>query len=132
MNYLLQRVEHFTGIAILTTNFPTALDEAFRRRIAMRVSFPKPKVEERQRLWDSMLTNRAILDPKVDTEDLAYEFELAGGHIKNAVLRAAFIAATRGCLIDQELLMIAGRIELKEQGLLVQGSPYDELRAREA
>lgn len=131
VNYLLQRVEHFTGIAILTTNFPTALDEAFRRRIAMRVTFPKPQVEERKRLWDSMLTNRAILDPKLDTEDLAYEFELAGGHIKNAVLRAAFIAATRGCLIDQELLRIAARIELKEQGLLVHGSPYDELRARD-
>jgi len=131
VNYLLQRVEHFTGIAILTTNFPTALDEAFRRRIAMRVSFPKPQIEERKRLWESMLTNRAILAPKLDTEDLAYEFELAGGHIKNAVLRAAFIAATRGCLIDQELLRIAARIELKEQGLLVYGSPYDELRARE-
>ena len=131
VNYLLQRVEHFTGIAILTTNFPTALDEAFRRRIAMRVTFPKPQVEERKRLWESMLTNRAILDPKLDTEDLAYEFELAGGHIKNAVLRAAFIAATRGCLIDQDLLRIAARIELKEQGLLVHGSPYDDLRARE-
>ncbi len=131
VNYLLQRVEHFTGIAILTTNFPTALDEAFRRRIAMRVSFPKPQLAERQRLWDSMLTNRAILAPKLDTEDLAYEFELAGGHIKNAVLRAAFIAATRGCLIDQDLLRIAARIELKEQGLLVHGSPYDELRARQ-
>jgi hypothetical protein len=131
VNYLLQRVEHFTGIAILTTNFPTALDEAFRRRIAMRVSFPKPQLEERKRLWESMLTNRAILAPKLDTEDLAYEFELAGGHIKNAVLRAAFIAATRGCLIDQDLLRIAARIELKEQGLLVHGSPYDELRARD-
>jgi SpoVK/Ycf46/Vps4 family AAA+-type ATPase len=131
VNYLLQRVEHFTGIAILTTNFPTALDEAFRRRIAMRVTFPKPQMEERKRLWDSMLTNKSILAPKLDTEDLAYEFELAGGHIKNAVLRGAFIAATRGCLIDQELLRIAARIELKEQGLLVHGSPYDELRARE-
>ena len=131
VNYLLQRVENFAGIAILTTNFPTALDQAFRRRIAMRVTFPKPQLAERQRLWDSMLTNRAILAPKLDTEDLAYEFELAGGHIKNAVLRAAFIAATRGCLIDQDLLRIAARIELKEQGLLVHGSPYDELRARE-
>lgn len=131
VNYLLQRVEHFTGIAILTTNFPTALDEAFRRRIAMRVTFPKPQIEERKRLWESMLTNRTIMAPKIDLEDLAYEFELAGGHIKNAVLRAAFIAATRGCLIDQELLRIAARIELKEQGLLVHGSPYDELRARE-
>ncbi len=131
VNYLLQRVEQFTGIAVLTTNFPTALDEAFRRRIAMRVTFPKPQVEERKRLWDSMLVNKQILAPELDIDDLAYEFELAGGHIKNAVLRAAFIAATRGCRIDQELLRIAARIELKEQGLLVHGSPYDELRARE-
>ncbi|MFO0748160.1 MAG: ATP-binding protein [Myxococcota bacterium] len=130
VNYLLQRVDHYTGIAILTTNFPNALDEAFRRRIAMRVTFPKPQVAERQRLWESMLTNPAILAPNLDTRALAREFDLAGGHIKNAVLRAAFIAANRGCRIDQELLHIAARIELKEQGLLVQGSPYDELRAR--
>ena len=132
VNYLLQRVEHFTGIAVLTTNFPTGIDEAFRRRIAMRVSFPKPEVPERTRLWASMLTNRNILADNIDPEDLAYEFELAGGHIKNAVLRAAFIAATRGCRIDQDLLRIAARIELKEQGLLVHGSPYDELRAHRA
>jgi len=129
VNYLLQRVEHFTGIAVLTTNFPTGIDEAFRRRIAMRVSFPKPEVPERTRLWDTMLTNKAILADNIDAEDLAWEFELAGGHIKNAVLRAAFIAASRGCRIDQDLLKIAARIELKEQGLLVHGSPYDELRA---
>jgi len=129
VNYLLQRVEHFTGIAVLTTNFPTGIDEAFRRRIAMRVSFPKPEVPERTRLWASMLTNKNILADNIDPEDLAYEFELAGGHIKNAVLRAAFIAASRNCRIDQDLLRIASRIELKEQGLLVHGSPYDELRA---
>ncbi|MCB9731768.1 MAG: ATP-binding protein [Deltaproteobacteria bacterium] len=129
VNYLLQRVEHFTGIAVLTTNFPTGIDEAFRRRIAMRVSFPKPEVPERTRLWQSMLTNKEIVAADIDAEDLAYEFELAGGHIKNAVLRAAFIAAGRGCRIDQDLLRIAARIELKEQGLLVYGSPYEELRA---
>lgn len=129
VNYLLQRVEHFTGIAVLTTNFPTGIDEAFRRRIAMRVSFPKPEVPERTRLWASMLTNTSIMAANIDPEDLAWEFELAGGHIKNAVLRAAFIAASRNCRIDQDLLRIAARIELKEQGLLVHGSPYDELRA---
>ncbi|PIE19114.1 MAG: hypothetical protein CSA66_03080 [Proteobacteria bacterium] len=128
VNYLLQRIEHFTGVAVLTTNFPTGIDEAFRRRIAMRVSFPKPAQRERARLWDTMLVNKQILAPGIDLEDIADEFELAGGHIKNAVLRAAFIAAGRGCRIDHELLRIAARIELKEQGLLVHGSPYDELR----
>ncbi|MFO0744137.1 MAG: AAA family ATPase [Myxococcota bacterium] len=132
VNYLLQRIETFTGIAVLTTNFPAALDEAFRRRIAMRVSFPKPQLAERKRLWDSMFVNKQILSPKLDTEDLAYEFELSGGQIKNAVLRAAFIAATRGERIDLELCRIAARIELKEQGLLVHGSPYEELRNRES
>lgn len=131
VNYLLQRVEHFTGIAVLTTNFPTGIDEAFRRRIAMRLTFPKPEVPERTKLWQSMLNNKQIMAPGIDFEDLAYEFELAGGHIKNAVLRAAFIAAGRNCRIDQDLLRIAARIELKEQGLLIHGSPYDELRAHE-
>ena len=73
---------------------------------------------ERKRLWDSMLTNRAILDPKLDTEDLAYEFELAGGHIKNAVLRAAYRAAATHQKISLDLFEDAAKRECQAAGKL--------------
>jgi AAA+ superfamily predicted ATPase len=129
VNYLLQRIERFTGVAILTTNFPISLDDAFKRRLSMRVQFPKPSAAERARLWLSMLVNREILGADVDVDELAEAFELTGGHIRNAVLRATFVAAARDCRVDQTLLQLAARIELKEQGQLVHGSPYEALSA---
>src|SRR6185436_7874214 len=50
-SYLLQRLERFTGICLLTTNHEAAIDEAFRRRIAVHVRFPLPDADERERLW---------------------------------------------------------------------------------
>lgn len=119
VNYLLQRVERFTGIAILTTNFIDSIDSAFMRRIAMRVTFMAPDAHERKRLWKSMLeSSQAPLDV-IDFTALGRNYELAGGLIKNAVLRAAFLAAERGVRIDQELLEQCARIELKKAGHVV-------------
>ncbi len=55
VNFLLQRLETFAGICILTTNHETAIDEAFRRRLSVHVKFPMPEAEERARLWEAML-----------------------------------------------------------------------------
>ncbi len=127
VNYLLQRIERFSGVAILTTNFPASLDDAFTRRLSMRISFGKPDARARAELWRTMLAGAAVPRAHIDFDRLAAEFELSGGHIRNAVLRAAFIAATRDRSVDHELLRIAARIELKQQGMLVQGSPHGEL-----
>jgi AAA+ superfamily predicted ATPase len=129
VNYLLQRVETFTGVAVLTTNFASSIDEAFARRLSMRITFPKPEAPERERLWKSMMINPGLIKGEVDFAYLGAEFELAGGHIKNAVLRAAFIAASRDRMIDEDLLDLAARIEMKEQGMLVHGNPIEELWA---
>ncbi len=127
VNYLLQRIERFSGVAILTTNFPASLDDAFTRRLSMRISFGKPDAAARAELWRSMLSGASVPLAHIDYEQLARTFELSGGHIRNAVLRAAFIAATRERKLDHELLRIAARIELKQQGMLVVGSPHGEL-----
>jgi hypothetical protein len=128
VNYLLQRVEHFTGVAVLTTNFPESLDDAFKRRLSVRVTFPRPLAAERERLWSTMLSEpRLPRSPDVDVAALARNFELSGGLIRNAVLRAAFMAASRERPLDQSLLSLAARIEMREQGLLVQGSPHEDL-----
>lgn len=127
VNFLLQRIERFSGVAILTTNFAESLDTAFTRRLSLRISFPKPEAKERTRLWRAMLSEPGIPKGKIDYDLLGEQFELAGGHIRNAVLRASFIAAERKLAVDTRLLNLAAQIELKEQGMLVTGSPISEL-----
>ncbi|MCB9785147.1 MAG: ATP-binding protein [Deltaproteobacteria bacterium] len=127
VNYLLQRIERFTGVALLTTNFADSIDSAFARRLSMRVTFPPPELPERKRLWETMLAEPRLPLGKVDCEALAEEFELAGGLIRNAVLRAAFLAASREIVVDHELLRLSARIEMKEQGMLIRGNPHHEI-----
>ncbi|MGN1071991.1 MAG: ATP-binding protein [Bradymonadia bacterium] len=125
VNYLLQRIERFPGVAILTTNFPAGIDEAFARRLSLRVSFPKPSKAERARLWQSMLRSTRLPKGKIDYRELATEFEISGGYIKNAILRAAFIAASTDGVVDQDTLYQAARIEMKSMGMLVSNSDED-------
>jgi SpoVK/Ycf46/Vps4 family AAA+-type ATPase len=90
-NYLLQRIESFDGITILTSNSRTRLDPAFTRRLDMIVDFPLPGPEERRELWRSHLGtgHRLTLG---DLNQLAAAADLTGGHIRNAVFAAAAIS----------------------------------------
>jgi Cdc6-like AAA superfamily ATPase len=115
-NYLLQRLEAFRGICILTTNNDTAIDEAFRRRIALHVHFPMPDVEERAQLWKSMLRPTIPMEGKLNVASLASRYEMSGGHIRNAVLRAAFAAASMNRPVTHELLLRAAQLEYQAMG----------------
>ena len=119
VNYLLQRMESFDGMTILTTNFEKSIDEAFKRRLKFRVHFPVPDLEQRTRLWQSMIPPGAPLHEDVRYEVIAKKFTLAGGTIKNAALRAAFYAAEEGTDITQALLERAATAEAREMGRLV-------------
>ena len=120
VNYLLQRMEDFEGVTILTTNFDAAFDEAFRRRIKFHINFPFPEPDDRLHLWRSMFPKEAKVSPDVNWRKLARDFDMSGGHIKNAVLRAAFLTAERGRdVIDYEVLAEAARFEYIEMGKLV-------------
>jgi hypothetical protein len=94
-NYLLQRLDSFTGIAILTTNFGTAIDSAFRRRLAVHVEFPFPDADERLRLWNAHLPRALPTRGDLGLRELAETYELSGGYIRNVALRAAYLAAGR-------------------------------------
>ncbi|HEY1558786.1 MAG TPA: ATP-binding protein [Kofleriaceae bacterium] len=118
VNYLLQRMEAFRGITILTTNLDASIDEAFRRRISFRIQFPLPEVEDRERLWRSMLPKQARVDPAINFHALASKFELAGGHIRNAVLRAAFMAADEDSAIRMDHMHKAAVLEYAAMGKL--------------
>lgn len=115
-NFLLQRLESFRGVCVLTTNNDTAIDEAFRRRIAFHVHFPMPDIEEREHLWKSMLRPTIPTQGKLDLAALARRFEMSGGHIRNAVLRAAFAAANANRPVDNQMLLRAAQLEYQAMG----------------
>ena len=117
VNYLLTRLEQFGGVAILTTNLDASVDPAFKRRLAAEVRFYPPEQPERERLWASILPKEAPVEGTLDFRALADRYkELAGGHIRNAVLRAAFLAAVEKRAIDQSLLERAATSEYRAMG----------------
>jgi hypothetical protein len=100
-NYLLQRIEFFDGITLLTSNSRARFDSAFSRRLDMILDFPLPGPEERRSLWQSHLGNGHSLTQR-DLNQLAATADLCGGHIRNAVLTAVVFAQNEGRLITYE------------------------------
>ncbi len=92
VNYLLQRVEEYAGVVILTTNFRQNMDPAFLRRIHVTVDFPRPDAQARLRIWRGMFPAELQRPGDEDLQQIAEQFNLVGGSIKNAVLDAAFRA----------------------------------------
>ncbi len=136
VNFLLQRLETHDGVVILTTNAATAIDAAFLRRIRYRIDFPAPDAAERSKLWRSMIPATAPLALDVDFDALGKVFKMTGGHIKNAVVRAAYRAVTTGkTSIDQTTLFASGMAEWTELGNLTppgeaESIPEPQLEAR--
>jgi MoxR-like ATPase len=118
INFLLQRMERFSGISILTSNRPNDLDAAFKRRLRFRVHFPLPEAEQRAVLWQRLLPPDCLVDADFDPELLAQTFEVSGATIRSALLRGAFAAATHDRPLNQAMLEAAMRAELAELGRL--------------
>lgn len=91
--YLLQRLEQFRGVVILTTNFKQNMDAAFVRRLRFIVDFPQPNAEQRLKIWAGAAPKAAPGWSELDFTDLAQRFQLTGGHIQQIALTAAFLAA---------------------------------------
>jgi len=119
VNFLLQRLESYSGICILTTNHETAIDEAFRRRLSVHVRFPMPEEDERHRLWQVMLPKSAPVEGDLGLDRLAEQFVMSGGYIRNAVLRAAFLAADERGAINAIRLLRAAQLEYEALGKVV-------------
>ena len=94
INYLLQRLERFEGVSILTTNLEGSIDTAFKRRLSFRVGFPMPDAAEREVLWKRMVPSEAPVEA-LDVAALAQAYEFTGGNIRNTMLRAAYLAASK-------------------------------------
>ncbi|MBL9015993.1 MAG: ATP-binding protein [Myxococcales bacterium] len=120
VNYLLQRIESFGGISVLTTNMDTSIDPALRRRLAAHIAFDAPDASEREVLWSRLIATRAPTARTIDFEKLADEFpDMTGANIRNAVLAAAFLAASGGSPITEEHLRRAGRGEYRAMGRVI-------------
>lgn len=109
VSYLLQRMELYRGLAILTTNHKTALDTAFQRRLRFVVHFPFPDATQREAIWRSIFPRDTPLDG-LDYPRLA-RLNVAGGNIRNIALAAAFLAAEADTPVTMAHLLRAAHLE---------------------
>jgi len=123
-NYLLQRLERFNGLAILTTNLTGAIDQAFKRRFTYDIYFAFPSREMRAELWRRTLPERAR-SAEIDFGALAEDYELTGGFIKVACERAAYIAGATSSDIDEQLLRATVARMYRERGKLSTMGPLE-------
>src|SRR5262249_49868445 len=105
VSYLLQRMEAYRGLAILTTNLKSALDPAFMRRLRFVVHFPFPDAALRAAIWRQVSRSATPLEG-IDAERLA-QLRVAGGNIRNIAMNAAFLAADAGEPVRMSHLMAA-------------------------
>jgi SpoVK/Ycf46/Vps4 family AAA+-type ATPase len=109
VSYLLQRMEAYGGLAVLTTNMKSALDKAFLRRIRFVVPFPYPDASLRAGIWRRIFPpNTPVLD--LDIEKLS-RLSVPGGNIRNIALNAAFLAADEGQPVQMSHIARAARSE---------------------
>jgi len=112
INYLLQRMEGYRGLAILATNMKSALNQAFVRRPRFIFNFPFPGPKERKLIWHK------VFPPETPTAALDYEhlsrLNLTGGSIHNIAHNAAFMAARAGTAVTMPLVLEAARSEFRK------------------
>jgi hypothetical protein len=112
VGYLLQRMEAYEGLAILTTNLKTALDPAFNRRLRFTINFPFPDVAQRELIWARVFPANAPRR-KLKLRELA-QLKMSGGNIQNIALNAAFLAAEADRPIEMNQLLLAARLEAEK------------------
>jgi DNA polymerase III delta prime subunit len=113
IGYLLQRMETYQGVAILTTNLRSTLDQAFQRRLRFIVDFAFPGKAEREAIWRTVLPEEA---PRGELDEaLLAQLNVTGGSIRNIALNAAFLAAAQGRALTMEDVLRASQLEASKQ-----------------
>lgn len=119
INTLLQLMESYPGLVILTTNLKDQMDQAFERRITYKVTFEVPTETEREKIWRAIVPRELPLAEDVDFVRLAEDYPITGGGIKNAIIRAAY-AASRVGRVGHHHLANAAEKEAMAAGILIQ------------
>lgn len=130
-SYLLQKIEDYPGIVILATNFKHNIDEAFVRRLQFCIDFPFPTAEERLQIWQDIWPKETPLSTDINFSTLA-TLEIAGGHIKNIALAAAFKAAStpstpKGAQVTLTHIKAAAQGEFKKIGKIIHPEQWASL-----
>lgn len=133
MSYLLQRIESFHGTAILASNMGATLDPALLRRFDLVLDFALPDAKARRAIWEKLACSAVPLARDVNLDLLAERFDMAGGHIRQAVLTAAHEAAQGAGVVTQALLIQGVAREYVKLGRTLRredfGAEYDRARA---
>jgi len=109
---MLQELEKFKGIIILTTNMDVLLDPALERRLSLKIKFELPSKELRLKIWQSHIPDKVKVAEGVDFKMLAVKYDFSGGNIKNAVLNAIRkIASKNSDTLTLEDLIFGANIE---------------------
>jgi len=119
VNFLLQRMDRFQGITLLTSNFGSNVDDAFVRRLSFRIEFPAPGPVERAHLWQALTPVEMATSGHIDHESLGQRFDMSGGHIRNAIFKAAINAASEGEAVSMQHMIDAGNMEYRAIGKIV-------------
>ena len=125
-SYLLQKMEEYDGITVMSTNYLENIDNAFFRRITYVIHFPFPDVQSRKRIWQTMFPKKVPLSKDIDFDYLAKQFEIAGGNIKNIAVTASFLAAKSSNELKMEHIIKAIKYELTKQGKSVLKEDFGE------
>jgi SpoVK/Ycf46/Vps4 family AAA+-type ATPase len=132
VNYLLQRIESYDGVVLLTTNYSSNIDSAFQRRIDHTVSFKQPQQDTRNAIWEEIFPDDAPLG-EIDYEFLS-SFKFTGGQIKTIGQTAAILAADAGGMasaestIEMEHLIQAVQLEFEKNGRAIEPGKFETYR----
>jgi SpoVK/Ycf46/Vps4 family AAA+-type ATPase len=127
-NYLLQRLETYDGICIVTTNMGAHIDPAFRRRMDVVARFHLPDAEQRWKLWHLHLPEDSAVDSET-LEEVALRYSLSGGQVRNAALYAALSALGRGGRVERSDLLSAIELEHRKAGASFRREPSSAPRS---
>jgi ATP-dependent 26S proteasome regulatory subunit len=119
-------MERFDGLAILTTNMRSNVDEAFVRRLDAIIDFPMPEEEHRRRLWQLNLTPRLPIAGDIDLDFLARQFRISGGNIRNVCVTAAYLAADESRAVSMADLVRGTEREYRKLGRLTVEAEFGE------
>ena len=124
VGYLLQRMESYSGVAILATNLRANLDEAFTRRLQFIINFPFPDEEYRLRIWKVLMPPDLPVAPNLNLDLMAKRFKISGGNIRNIIVSAAYVAAADGGVVHMKHLLHGAKREIQKMGKLVQDADF--------
>ena len=117
VSYLLQRIEDYPGLVVLSTNQRINIDDAFARRFQSSIKFPMPNAEQRKRLWLSAFSDKTSFEEGLDWDDISCKYELTGGSIMNVVQFASVLSMSRGeNVIRSKDILLGIRRELTKEG----------------